>query len=324
MLLVARELLISCAVLVACATLGLTACDAKTSADPASAKQAGKAGGSANGPATKPATDPNPAEPPLTLDMILEAPGVDVSKLGPPQLESFFTVINTESSACGQAHSLAKSLRDDAECRDSIHVAQFIADRLASGAAAGDIKFDVDTVVKALTAREIPVEGRPVFGNERAPVTVVVFADFQCPLCKREAPELRAAIEGQRGRAKLVFKHFPLFEHHPRAEAAATAAEAAHLQGKFWEMHDLLFANQEALEDADLLGYAGQIAGLDVKQWQADVASEAVKATVAADRANGETLDLPGTPTVYVNGRELVPLLWNGEIDAWIEDALRR
>jgi protein-disulfide isomerase len=309
----ARQTLISCAVLVACATLGATACDTK----PADTKTAGK---TANKPGSSDATK---VQPPIA-DMILEAPGVDLSKLTPPQRESFFTVLNTESSACGQAHSLAKSLRDDAECRDSIHVAQFIADRLAGGAAAGDIKLDVDAVVKALTPREIPIDGRPVFGNERAPVTVVVFADFQCPMCKHEAPQLRAAVEAQRGRAKLVFKHFPLVEHHPRAEAAAAAAEAAHLQGMFWDMHDLLFANQDALEDADLLRYAGQVQGLDVEQWKADLASEAVEKTVDEDRGNGEKLDLPGTPTVYVNGREVVPMLWGGKIDAWIEDALRR
>ncbi|PRQ08738.1 DsbA family protein [Enhygromyxa salina] len=321
MLRAARELLTTCAVLVACATLGASGCDAKSAKDDPASKTASKTPGKAGDPV---AADPGKTPAPPTADMILEAPGVDLSKLSPPQRESFFQVINTESSACGQAHSLAMSVRDDGECRDSIHVAQFIADRLASGAAAGDIKLDIDTVVKALAPREVPIEGRPVWGNERAPVTVVVFADFQCPMCKHEAPQLRAAVEGQRGRAKLVFKHFPLTEHHPRAEAAGAAAEAAHLQGKFWEMHDLLFANQDALEDPDLLAYAKQIPGLDVAKWQADVASEPVKLKVAEDRAHGEKLDLPGTPTVYVDGRELVPMLWGGEVDAWIEDALRR
>ena len=256
-------------------------------------------------------------------DLIREAPGVDISKLNEPQKEAFFQVLNTEGSACGAAHSLAVSLRDDDSCRDSMHVSQFIAGRIGAGAQPGDIKLELDMVVKALQEREISIEGRPVYGNERAPVTLVVFADFQCPVCKEEAPELRAAIDSHRGQAKLVFKQFPLTHAHPFAEGAAIAAEAAHLQGKFWEMHDEMFEHQSALTPEDLERYAAQI-GLDVAKWKADIASDAVKQKVAQDRADGEKLAIGGTPTVFVNGRELTRQLWGGELDAWIDDALRR
>ena len=274
----------------------------------------------AQGEPAKAQPDAEPAVP--AADLIREAPGVDVSKLGPSQRESFFVSINTEASACGKPHSLAVSLRDDDACRDSMHVAQFIADRIAAGAQPGDIKLEIDTLVKALAVRDVPVQGRPVYGNERAPVTLVVFADFQCPMCKHEAPELRAAVDKHR-QTRLVFKHFPLTHAHPRAEAAALAAEAAHMQGKFWDMHDQLFAHQDALEDADLERYATEI-GLDVAQWKEDMASEEVKRMVAQDQADGMKLDIGGTPTVYVSGREVVPMLWGGELDGWIEDALRR
>lgn len=261
-------------------------------------------------------------EPPPPDQMIRSAPGVDLSKLSETQQATFYTTINTEPSACDQPHSLATSLRDDPECRNSMLVAQYIADRLASGATPSDIKLDIDVIVDALTPREIPIEGRPTYGNVNAPVTVVVFADFQCPHCKAEAPGLRKAVQNYRGEAKLVFKHFPL-EMHPRAQAAAIAAEAAHEQGKFWEMHDLIFDHQEQLEDEDLERYAKQIRGLDFDKWKAAYQSESTKLTVGKDRAIGDALDIPGTPAVYVNGRQVTPLLW-GSLEAWIDDALRR
>lgn len=275
---------------------------------------------------TKTTASPNSKagdEAPAPEDMIEDAPGVDLSKLAGAKREAFFVALNTEASACGKPHSLAVSLRDDGECRDSIHLAQFIADRLVAGARVGDIKAEIDALVAALVQRDVPTDGRPTLGNERAPVTVVVFADFQCPMCKGEAPELREAVEASKGRAKLVFKHFPLTNLHPRGEAAARAAEAAFLQGRFWEMHDQLFAHQEQLEDADLEGYAAQI-GIDVEQFKADIVSEEVKEAVAQDVRDGETLGLTGTPTVYVNGREPIALLWDGELGKWIEDALKR
>jgi len=261
--------------------------------------------------------------PPPAAEMIREAPGVDLSALSETDQSSFFTVINVEPSACDQPHSLATSLRDDRECRNSMLVAQFIADRLARGATPSDTRLEIDDLVDALTAREIPTAGRPVYGSETAPVTVVVFADFECPHCKMEAPVLRKVVQRYRGKAKLVFMHFPL-NMHDRAKVAAAAAEAAHLQGKFWEMHDLIFDHQDQLEDRDLQRYAQQIPGLDFKRWTADFAAEAAALAVAKDHALGEALDIRGTPAVYIDGRRLSPLLWDGSLDAWIEDALRR
>jgi protein-disulfide isomerase len=261
--------------------------------------------------------------PPPAEQMIREAPGIDTKQLSETARATFYTMLNTEPSACDKPHSLATSLREDPECRNSRHVAQFIADRLAAGATPSDIKLDVDLVVRALTPREIPVEGRPVYGNERAAVTVVVFADFECPHCKAEAPTLRKAIQQYRSQAKLVYMHFPL-GMHPRAEVASRAAEAAFRQGKFWEMHDLIFDHQSQLEDQDLERYAQQIPGLDFGKWKADFQSDDVALAVAKDRALGETLQIEGTPAVYIDGRQLTPLLWGGRIEAWIDDALRR
>ncbi|MFO7567434.1 MAG: thioredoxin domain-containing protein [Enhygromyxa sp.] len=292
--------------LVVALSAALAGCDQSQSSDSAKAKNDG-----ANAAKLPPG------------ELIREAKGVELEALSEPQRETFFTMINQEESACGQAHSLAKSLRDDPGCRDSLLVAQFIAKRLGAGATPGDIKQSLDELTDALKPVEINVEGRPVFGNPSAPVTMVVFADFQCPHCKVEAPALREEVRERRGQVNLVFKHFPL-RGQSRSEVAAIATEAAHSQGKFWEMHDLVFANQTTLEDADLERFARQIPELDFDKWKADFAAETTKAAVNRDRADGKAAELTGTPTVFVNGRRVTSLLWDGKVSAWIDDALRR
>jgi len=253
---------------------------------------------------------------------ISEAKGVDLSRLSEPQKTSFFQLINSEPSACGKPHSLAVSLRDDASCRDSLSVSQFIADALATGASPSDIKDNLEPMVDALRPREINIKGRPVYGNERAPVTVVVFADFECPHCRQEAPVLRQAIDQFRGRAKLVYKHFPL-SGHVRGKAASIATVAAMEQGKFWEMHDIVFENQTTLEDADIRRFAQKI-GLDMARFDASYQAKKGQDLVEEDRVEGEKLDISGTPAVFVNGRYMNPYLFGGTITGWIDDALRR
>ena len=291
----------------------LTACSPACSGPDSVAPSGGAAVGS----------DPAKAkEPPPPADMITEAKGVDLTKLSDVQRTSFYQILNTEPSACGKPHSLAVSLRDDDSCRDSLSVSQFVADALAQGASPTDIKGAMEEVVDSLRVREIVIEGRPTYGNERAPVTVVVFADFECPHCRAEAPVLKKTIDQYRGRAKLVFKHFPI-SGHVRARPAALATMAAHAQGRFWEMAEQVFENQTALEDADLLAYAKR-AGLDVGRFQADYQAQKGKELVDADRAEGDKLEITGTPAVFVNGRYYNPLLFGGTVAGWIEDALRR
>ncbi|MBX7083070.1 MAG: thioredoxin domain-containing protein [Nannocystaceae bacterium] len=255
---------------------------------------------------------------------IREARGVSLDKLSDSQKETFFQLINSEPSACDKPHSIAVSLRDDGSCRDSLVVAQLVADALASGATASAIRDALDQIVSDLQPRKIPTEGRPVYGVETAPVTVVVFADFTCPHCRAEVPKVRAAIDQFRGRAKLVFKYFPLQgPGHERSRHAALAAEAAHEQGKFWEMHDQIFEHFGELEDDDIMGYA-QAIGLDVARFKASYEGKKGEARIDADRKDGEQLEIGGTPAVFVNGRLTNELLFGGTIAGWIDDALKR
>ncbi len=127
------------------------------------------------------------------------------------------------------------------------------------------------------------------------------FGDFECPYCGRAYPILKR-LRAQLGDAlELEYRHFPLVEKHPHAERAAEAAEAARAQGRFWEMHDQLFEHQDALEDADLAGYAEAI-GLDLDRFHAEMAARVHLDRVRADRAEGEALGIVGTPGFLIDG----------------------
>jgi protein-disulfide isomerase len=144
------------------------------------------------------------------------------------------------------------------------------------------------------------VDGAPVMGPETAAVTIVEFSDFQCPFCKRVGPTLKQIKEEYGDQVRIAFKHQPL-SIHPKAPAAHAAAEAAHRQGKFWEMHDLIFANQKEMSPEKYVEYATQLE-LDVERFKADVESEEIKARISADKLEAAKLSASGTPTFFING----------------------
>ena len=147
-------------------------------------------------------------------------------------------------------------------------------------------------------------------GRAGAPVTLVEYGDYECPSCGGAHHELGLVLAHFEGDLLCVFRHFPLTQSHPHALAAARAAEAAAVQGRFWEMHELLFTHQYALETAHLLAYAGQI-GLDVEQFRSDFESEATLDRVKEDFDEGVRNGVNGTPSLYVNG-----LRYEGQTDA--------
>ena len=136
-------------------------------------------------------------------------------------------------------------------------------------------------------------------GREKAPIEIVVFSDFQCSFCKRAAAELKRIQRVKGNRIKIYYKHFPL-SYHPQATNAARAAEAARLQGRFWEMHDELFARGAGLTDESYLEIAQEL-GLDLEKFGDDFHSHEVAARVAADKAEGDALGVDGTPYIFIN-----------------------
>lgn len=161
-------------------------------------------------------------------------------------------------------------------------------------------KMDVAVLLRP-PSLEVAFDPARVKGDPKAPVTIVEFSDFQCPFCKRAEPVLTSLLEKYKGRVKLAFMDFPLHEIHARAESAAEASRCAGEQGKFWEFHDSLFADQSKLADADLIARAKTI-GLQEDLFKACLTSGKYKDRVDADRDAGMKVGVGGTPGFFVNG----------------------
>ncbi len=155
------------------------------------------------------------------------------------------------------------------------------------------------------------VPGDHVWGNKDAKVVLVEYGDFQCPGCGGAYPNLKAIKETYKDKVAFVFRNLPLTSIHPNALAAATAAEAAGLQGKFWEMHDKLYDNQTLWSDAQatsrtdvFVGYASEL-GLNVDQFRSDLSNSKVTQKIARDRALANKLKLTGTPSLMIGENKL-------------------
>jgi protein-disulfide isomerase len=138
-------------------------------------------------------------------------------------------------------------------------------------------------------------------GSSEARVTLVEYGDYECPHCARAFPIVERVRKQLGKRLLFVFRHFPLASMHPHAEMAAEAAEAAASQGSFWEMHAALFADQQALEDSDLVARARKL-GLDTARFEQELASGAHRSRVRRDFNSGVRSGVNGTPTFFVNG----------------------
>jgi protein-disulfide isomerase len=157
------------------------------------------------------------------------------------------------------------------------------------------------------TVWKVPVGKAPVLGNEKAPVTVVIFSDYQCPFCKRAEETVKKVTETYGDKVRVIWKDQPL-PFHPRAKPAANLALEARAQKGdkgFWDVHDKLFASAPKLEDADLENIAKD-AGLDVAKAKDAMAKDKYKATIEADQGLAEDLNASGTPHFFINGRRLV------------------
>ncbi len=147
----------------------------------------------------------------------------------------------------------------------------------------------------------IPVSGSPTRGPENARITLVEFSDFECPYCSLAAGEVNAIMSAYPKDVKLIYKQFPL-SMHPHAPLAAAASLAANQQGKFWQMHDLLFKNFRKLSRENILTFAKDI-GLDMNKFTADLDSPKYQAVIKKDLSDGETAGVYGTPSFFVNGK---------------------
>jgi protein-disulfide isomerase len=183
---------------------------------------------------------------------------------------------------------------------------------------------------KTLTiSKDAAASGAHVLGPEKAPVTLEEFGDFECPPCGKMSEPLSELQREFNPQLKLVFHNFPL-PNHKHAREAAWAAEAAALQGKFWQMHDIIYKEQEAwakaLDARPLLeAYAGYI-GLDLERFKKDMNSDEVKFKVETDRQKGVSLGVQNTPTIFINDKQvdpknLAPQKFREQVEAAVKNA---
>ena len=161
-----------------------------------------------------------------------------------------------------------------------------------------------------------------VLGAAHAPVTVVEYGDFECPNCKQAAPTVKLLLSRFGDRLRLVYRHFPLEEVHPHALVAAQAAEAAAGQGRFWQMHDLLFENQRHLKLRQLRTYAERLE-LDMKRFDTEMDDEIYLQRVREHVDGGSRSGVRATPTFFVNGRLQDVSFGLDSLVKRVEDALR-
>lgn len=173
-------------------------------------------------------------------------------------------------------------------------------------------KVDVASVdpSKAVSETETAI-GDHVYGNKSSEVVLIEYGDFQCPGCGGAYPQIKTIKEEYKEQIAFIFRNFPLTTIHPNALAGATAAEAAGLQGKFWEMHDKLYENQNAWSTVDaskrtgvFTTYAQEI-GLDTEKFTTDLKDPKIAAKIRRDQAFGKKLNVDSTPTVYLGTEKL-------------------
>ena len=248
-------------------------------------------------------------------------PGVDLSKLDEFGKKVFFRIANSEASVCGQAQSLLQSAKDPKSgCRRNLSALRYVAHLVEQGYTDSEVSEALGKRYRPMAPKKIDVSDAPMKGNPSAKITLVEFADYECPHCRRFQPVLHQILDEFHNDVKLYFKHYPL-PQHTNARLAAEAAVAAQKQGKFWQFQDKLWDKQDDLTPAEIEKMAKET-GLDVTKFRQDIASEPTKAKVQKDRADGAAAGLQATPTLYIDGREYTDARDTDSLREWIKDEI--
>ena len=273
--------------------------------------------GLAAGCGTKSDPLPDPATATAAAE-IVSIPGVDTSVLTPRERREWSAQMNELIAPCPEVPvNLAVCIKENRPCKACMPAAQLMLKLVQNGVAKKDRddafrqRFDPKAVKTVVT------DGSPEKGSPDAVVTIVEWADFECPACQAMAPVMDQLVEKYPTQVRLVFKEYPLKDKHPHAEAAARAAVAASAQGKFWEMHHKLFAAHGKLEASDLEDYAKEV-GLDLAKWRADQSAPLTLERIEKDVKQAEGLGLTGTPFIIVNGREVNDIFFN-DPEGWVK-----
>jgi protein-disulfide isomerase len=230
-------------------------------------------------------------------------PEVDTSMLTPREKHDWSAAVTELLAPCPDVSvPIAQCVQEKKNCARCIPAAKFLVRQVRDGKSRDQMETGFHNRFDPAKVMNVEIGNAAARGSGSAPITLVEFADFECPVCGSYYPTLEKAFEAKKEKVRFVFKNLPL-PKHTHAEPAARAGIAAQNQNKFWEMHHKLFENQEHLEASDLDRYAKDI-GLDMTKFHADMTAKETDARLEADRKQADTLKVKGTPTIYINGRE--------------------
>jgi len=256
--------------------------------------------------------------------------GVDLTGLTPARKTRALNALRTQACSCGCGMKVAECRVKDPSCSFSRGLASVTVGAIKAGktetaaiAESKASKFGSRPAPKLLDDPvPIPTLGSPVMGPANARITLVEFSDFQCPYCSKAVAQINATLKAYPNDVRLIFKQYPL-DSHPAAAISAAASLAAHRQGKFWPMHDVMFANRSKLSRQSFLAWAKEI-GLDMNRFTADLDSDAIRKTVLRDHSDGDKAGVEGTPTVFLNGQRYNGDLAPDAIKSVIDGELKR
>ena len=250
-------------------------------------------------------------------------PGFPVENLQPWLRQTLVQAATDEFVYDGSPYTLAGCLKEDKPCkRHAMRGLTLIANHLAGGASAAEALTGYTRYYGSFdqkNRKSIDLTGAPCLGPADAKVTLVEYADYECPHCASAAPILHQAAE-QNPSVRLCFQHFPL-PSHDNAFSASQAAVYAQRHGKFWELHSLIFANQQRLSPQVIKELVAQV-GLDPQGLVKAVQADELAPVVEKQRDQGRQLGVMGTPTVFVNGRQYALPLSPELLRFTIEDEL--
>lgn len=243
-------------------------------------------------------------------------PGIDVSKLDAGKQKLFYALAGSLVSPCGKAHSLRKSLVEDTSCKRAPYATKYVLMLVEDEVPELKIREEYAAKYQAKELPKFDISKAPRLGNDDATlVRIVEFFDYGCPHCREFRPILEQILEGYKDKASAYFLMYPL-GNWPDSKSAAQAALAAAQQGKFKEMHEVLFERQPQHSREAVMSYAKEL-GLDMAKFTADY--EAVGPRVDADHAQGEKVEVNTTPTIFINERKFSGPSWK-YLPLWIEE----
>ncbi len=244
-------------------------------------------------------------------------PGIDVTHLDADKQKLFYTLVNSLKSPCGKAHSLRTSFTSDTSCKRAPYAVKYLAALLDEELSEIDVReFFTNKYEKASPAVKFDVTKAPKLGVDDAPIRLVEFFDYECPHCMRFKPILDQVI-GKRG--KQIVLYFMMYPIHKESLSAAQAGLAAAQQGKFHEMHALLFERSPVHDKTAVMSYAAEL-GLDPQRFEA--AYQAAEAQVTSDAAQGKAAGVDSTPTMFFNDHRYEGPMSPKFIEMWIDEEL--